>query len=782
MLSMIACGVLLPLVCVAKTLHGQHCQSVAGSANVLHGRQLLQMRSLESHGRNTGFAPLTWPGASTPANTGESPSCCKMSELSSARDRSDDRKSLADMHMQRGFFEGREYGIIEPSGTCSEAMPCSLVLLLHGIGERGPLRPHYGPRFYVWILSDRSVCSSCYRTLQSVIVMPMLTGSETQWSSELVRDVAVPLTKHILAVKHSVLNPDRVYCAGYSVGGTGALLAAFHGADFFSHIAASVPVDLKAIESRVDWTMVGGQKLRGVHLALGGQDDIGDSREELANFLAETELAEAVPVDVHEYSHHGHYVWTAFDNLNMPWLWEGHAYTPNASIGTLQTQSADLSRVPELESIPDHRSRAIASGVCIVVGSLVSLPQGPEVPATPCVAPRPAGFSHSRLQDIELMRAFLCLLIVWAHLYENRHDYAVLKHKEHFVWNFVMVSGFITHKVHGAAIVWESAKELLSFYRQRLVRVILSYQIACALSFALMLETMSASGVAKLWGQTWWTFAMLQSWVVPFTVAPVGALNLPLWTINGLVFCWLLYPFLSCCFFFLRQTAGTRGGEQMARARWRFAVACVLAYMLALCTPRAPWGRQFFPPWCVPPFACGMLVCELLRDVEVPQMPMLCSMRPGLVSVVLIIASAQMEQRQVLAKTWQLPLVAIVFLAAAVGEHQDAPKDSVEASSSSVLQGLLASKDSWFSRLLTFLGAIGSLSLAVYVLHFPLALLVGHWCKIGGWMCSSIPGPVEGLPQFTRFGLLAFLVLLLVASYVQTHWVERALMRWCSSW
>merc|ERR1719324_2385622 len=152
--------------------------------------------------------------------------------------------------------------------------------------------------------------------------MPKLTISETQWSSELIRDVAVPLTKHILAAKRSVLDLDRVYCAGHSLGGTGAFLAAFHGADFFSHIAASALVDLKGIKSQVDWTLVGGKKLRGVQVALGGQDNLGVTREELADFMADTKLAEAVPVDVHYYPHHGHHLWTAFDNLNMPWLWE----------------------------------------------------------------------------------------------------------------------------------------------------------------------------------------------------------------------------------------------------------------------------------------------------------------------------------------------------------------------------------------------------------------------------------------------------------------------------
>eukprot|EP00404_Azadinium_spinosum_P001543 CAMPEP_0180416946 /NCGR_PEP_ID=MMETSP1036_2-20121128/762_1 /TAXON_ID=632150 /ORGANISM="Azadinium spinosum, Strain 3D9" /LENGTH=156 /DNA_ID=CAMNT_0022421925 /DNA_START=85 /DNA_END=552 /DNA_ORIENTATION=+ len=134
-----------------------------------------------------------------------------------------------------------------------------------------------------------------------------------------------------------------------------------------------------------------------------------------------------------------------------------------------------------------------------------------------------------RLQDIELMRVLMCLVVVVGHLYEHRNASALLRHKEHFVWNFVMISGFVTHKVHGSALAWNSAQGVLSFYHQRLLRVLLSYHVACAVSFAVLLEKWSASGIVELWGRTWWTFAVLQSWAVPFTRSPVQALNLPLW-------------------------------------------------------------------------------------------------------------------------------------------------------------------------------------------------------------------------------------------------------------
>lgn len=721
------------------------------------------------------------PEGTTPNFT---PACCTASELSSAASRPNENKSLADMHATVETFYGRQFGTIEPVvGTCSPTTPCSVVLFLHGAGERGPIRPWYGPKTYIWRLIDRPVCASCYQSLRSIIVVPALNEDELTWTPHLIRDVAIPLLRHVQQSRMSVLDPSRVYCSGHSVGGYGCMLAAAYGADVFSQVSASSPVNMRSIIQEVNWSALGGQTLQAIRVSVGADDRVmtqagGLLKDEVATFLAATNLQHAVPVDVLTYPQCGHYTWTEFDNLNFPWLWQGHPPPPTSPFSPsflsfpVAPAFSYYSVAPQLCS-----SATLLYGVsgCILFMTLVIAGMLRLASSADPALQR----SSSRMDDIEVARAVMALLIVAAHFWDRRHEFPVLQHKEHFVWNFVMISGYVTHRAQGAMLTWESGRKLCSFYWRRLVRVTLSYEVACALSFLVHLPHWTPSAFVELWRQTWWTFVFLQSWVVPWDKAPVSALNLPLWTIPGLLLCWIWYPVLSMSLVGLRA---------QTYARWFLACSCIAVYSLALLTPREPWGDQFFPPWCLLPFGCGVLVCELLAAIEFPQIPHLCSLRPGLASTGLILLASHLEQIQCLARTWQLPLVVLLFSASEACEQQrrdnrnsdqsEATADTGESDTNCRTAVLWCS--AVVEALVSMVAKTGGWSLGVYILQWPLAHLARDVCYAAvqpssAAMCgfsSRIP-----FPQFQAVQMLLFLAAVLLISAVHTVWVETELVR-----
>jgi enterochelin esterase-like enzyme len=155
------------------------------------------------------------------------------------------------------------------------------------------------------------------------------------WNEDVVRDEVIPLVRSVLVERASNLDVDRVYCNGISMGAHGAFLAALHGANLFSIIAASSPANLlDIVTARAPWSSVGGKKLQKIVVATGSIDRVHIKggrlirdgpllNDEFLDFLKQTGLESEITIDHHTYDGGDHYIWTSFDNRNEPWLWAG---------------------------------------------------------------------------------------------------------------------------------------------------------------------------------------------------------------------------------------------------------------------------------------------------------------------------------------------------------------------------------------------------------------------------------------------------------------------------
>eukprot|EP00285_Hemiselmis_virescens_P014002 CAMPEP_0173402786 /NCGR_PEP_ID=MMETSP1356-20130122/54914_1 /TAXON_ID=77927 ORGANISM="Hemiselmis virescens, Strain PCC157" /NCGR_SAMPLE_ID=MMETSP1356 /ASSEMBLY_ACC=CAM_ASM_000847 /LENGTH=397 /DNA_ID=CAMNT_0014363183 /DNA_START=73 /DNA_END=1263 /DNA_ORIENTATION=+ len=379
---------------------------------------------------------------------------------------------------------------------------------------------------------------------------------------------------------------------------------------------------------------------------------------------------------------------------------------------------------------------------------MASAEEAPKGERTPLLA---SGSSKQKLAFIEGLRFVAVGWIVVYH-YAAWTDSSVPEAVKRLITNFpldlfTVVSGFVTHLAYANK---DTSGGTLQFLGGRVQKLVLIYYLSSLLCLGIKLtnhaveEKEDGGGghgskrlvndliafVPDIFG--------INAWFSATSLLPVGAggavvsylaettmpTNAPLWYVQALAFCWVLYPTF-------KGLVKEHCAEQMGRVAV-IAVCMWLLSMLPLCVYAVyPGGSQFqflkvFPPFLVPSFLVGALACEL----HLQSQALSASSRPAVLSSQYAAIAAELLfvgycvvvalvplNGDLALHLWTLFWAGMLLLfsaAVAATEGYDGEAEQIQCG----LKWVLDSE---------FLGLLGGVSLYVYALQRPLSILC-HWC------------------------------------------------------